>query len=342
MKKIILLVVLAASQLIIFAQTVNIHFKNGQIIEFPSDNVEFVDFSEKASNPSLTAGQAVDLGLSVYWASCNIGAEKPEDSGNYYAWGETAPKTKFTLSNYAYYNSDTQQFIEIGSNICGTQYDAATVNLGSDWRLPTKEEMKELIDNCTWEWVQLNGINGYRIIGKNNNSIFLPNYSTNRDFYYWTGTNCICLWGQSDYYNITSGGSYSYRGFSIRPVTTNPNAGSSATDHSKDHHVTEKISASFIGGAYSSINGTIQSGSQLSWRFSNKSSESVTLTGIQLINGSTNSESSNLLTESVNVLPGESKGYTTTVGIFGIQKPKIRFTYLYNQNSYTVEASMPD
>lgn len=353
MKKIFLSVVLATSQLVMFSQTVNIHFKNGQTIEYPSANVEYVDFSAKASDPTVTAGQAVDLGLSVYWASCNLGAEKPEDYGDYYAWGETKPKNRYKEEDYAYYDSNLYQIIDIGQNISGTEYDAATVNLGKEWRMPTVEEVKELINDCTWEWIQINNVNGYKVTGKNSNSIFLPaaglkvvyEAGRNKSLYYWTSStrnNNIAYYFRYLGGNIYIDSDNKYEGLVIRPVTNNPNAGGSPIDHSNDYFVTDKIAASFVGGAYSSINGTIQSGSQLSWRFINNSSESVTLIGIQLINGSTNSESNNLLTESVNVAPGETKGYTTTVGILGIQKPKIRFTYQYNQKNYTVEAAMPD
>jgi len=353
MKKIILSVVLATSQLVLFSQTVNIHFKNGQTIEYPSEKVEYVDFSAKVSDPTVTAGQAVDLGLSVYWASCNLGAEKPEDYGDYYAWGETKPKNRYKDEDYAYYNSSSCSFIDIGQDIGGTEYDATTVNLGKDWRMPTKDEVKELMNNCTWVWVQINNTNGYKVIGKNGNTIFLPasglkvvyEAGKNKHLTYWTSSSLNNSTANAFVYFGSEIGFFpydKYEGLVIRPVTTNSNAGGSPIDHSNDYLVIEKISASFIGGAYSSINGTIQSGSQLSWRFSNNSSESVTLIGIQLINGSTNSESTNLLTESVNVAPGETKGYTTTVGILGIQKPKIRFTYQYNQKNYTVEAAMPD
>lgn len=353
MKKPILLVVLATCQLVMFSQTVNIHFKNGQTIEYPSDKVEYVDFSAKASDPTVTAGQVVDLGLSVYWSSCNLGAEKPEDYGDYYAWGETKDKSRYTQASYTYYDSNTSQYINIADNISGTEYDAASVNLSNDWRMPTYEELNELLMSCTWEWTQINNRNGYKVIGKNGNSIFIPasgfiNQWGNAQSRNEKGGCCILSSNlcNIEYAWILMGKDiiayYRYLGYPIRPVTTNPNAGGAPIDHSNDYLVTEKISASFAGGAYSSINGMIQSGSQLSWCFSNNSSESVTLIGIQLIDGSINSESSNLLKESVNVASGETKGYTTTVGIAGIQKPKIRFEYRYNQKKYTVEAAMPD
>ena len=194
MKKVILSIISVAFAANLSAQTVNVHFKNGQTIIFPSSNVDYVDFSAKAPDPTVTAGQAVDLGLSVYWASCNLGAEKPEEYGEYYAWGETKPKNSYTEENYSYYDANTAQYINIGDDISGTQYDAATVNLGSDWRMPTKSEMQELVDKCTWEWTQVSGINGYKVTGSNGNSIFLPaagfngGIEKNKWLSYWTST----------------------------------------------------------------------------------------------------------------------------------------------------------
>ncbi len=334
------------------AQTVNVHFKNGQVINYNADNVDYVDFSAKAADPTVTAGEVVDLGLSVYWASCNLGASKPEEYGNYYAWGETSPKSDYTTDNYSYYNSSTTEYINIGSEISGTEYDAAHVNLGGDWRMPTKDEMQELKSKCTWKWIQISGINGYQVTGPSGKSIFLPaagrnGYADkNKDLYYWTGTSWdiaypFTLWGFSSSYYI-SDIKGKYWGHSIRPVTTNPNSSGGQTDHSQDHLVTDKISARFTGGAYSMINNTIQSGSQLNWQFVNKSTESVQLTGIQLINGTTGVVGNNILSENVTVVAGETKGYTITVGVGGVQKPSVRFTYRYNNANYTAEASMPE
>ena len=174
MKKSIFTTIFAAMQLVVVAQTVNVHFKNGQVINYNADNVDYVDFSAKAPDPTLTSGEVVDLGLSVYWASCNLGASKPEEYGNYYAWGETSPKSDYTTDNYSYYNSSTTEYINIGSEISGTEYDAAHVNLGGDWRMPTKDEMQELKSKCTWKWIQISGINGYQVTGPSGKSIFLP------------------------------------------------------------------------------------------------------------------------------------------------------------------------
>ena len=112
--------------------------------------------------------ERVDLGLSVLWATCNVGASSPSDYGNYYAWGET--KTK---SSYMADNSRTDEVIM--SDISGnTRYDAATANWGGGWRMPTKEEFEELLDKCNWQWTSQGGRKGYKVTGPNGNSIFLP------------------------------------------------------------------------------------------------------------------------------------------------------------------------
>lgn len=240
MKKYIFAIAFFVAQIAAVSQTVNVHFKNGQTIQYPSTKIDYVDFSEKASDPTVTAGAAVDLGLSIYWSSCNVGAEAPEEYGNYYAWGETSPKSNYTEKNYAYYDDNTKSYIDIGENICGTEYDAATVNLGSDWRMPTKEEIKELLDNCSWEWTQINGVNGYKVIAGNGNSIFLPaagwktvngTLSVNVKGNYLTGSNVSSVISDAYYLNFSSSlhwlsNSYRYCGYSIRPVTSNPNAAS--------------------------------------------------------------------------------------------------------------------
>lgn len=111
---------------------------------------------------------AVDLALSVKWATCNVGANAPEEYGNYYAWGEIQPKNNYTYENSVTYGKKME-------NIAGNpRYDAATANWGGGWRMPTRSEIKELLGNCTWKVTTQNGINGYRVTGPNGNSIFLP------------------------------------------------------------------------------------------------------------------------------------------------------------------------
>ena len=119
---------------------------------------------------SISGHEYVDLGLSVKWATCNVGAEKPEEYGNYYAWGETKTKGNYSESNSTTYNDDSYNY-DIGGNVSS---DAARANWGGSWRLPTQDEWQELIDGCEWEWTTLNGKSGYRVTSrKNGKSIFL-------------------------------------------------------------------------------------------------------------------------------------------------------------------------
>ena len=124
----------------------------------------------------------VDLGLSVKWATCNLGASSFEQPGNYYAWGETTGYTgeqieseERTFTSIEYDNNESKP----ASDFIGTldaEYDAATVAFGSNWRMPTSDECQELLDNTTQEWVtSYHGIDGYIIkSNKNSNTIFLP------------------------------------------------------------------------------------------------------------------------------------------------------------------------
>ena len=350
MKKTIISIVAAFAAITISAQTVNVHFKNGQTIEFPSSNVDFVDFSEKPSGPTLTAGQVVDLGLSVYWASCNLGAEKPEDYGDLFSWGETKSKTSFFQSTYSLFDYQSTNCIDIGDNICGTEYDAARALLGEDWRLPSKNELEELLNNCTWEWTQINNINGYRVQGNNGNSIFIPaagynplgvHISIGQWLGYWSGNSSgenrakvmMKLGGNPVFSTIER-----WCGLSIRPVTSNPNAGGDAIDHSQDYLVTDKVTASFTGGSIHSINGVIQSGSVLNVKFTNGSNEPVTLVGIQINDAANGNQGNNALDAEIEVAAGESKSYSITLGT-NVRTPVVCFTYRYNSKNYKAEAT---
>ena len=135
----------------------------------------------------------VDLGLSVKWATCNVGAKSPSDYGDYYAWGETATKETYTEENSKTYDNSSYNY-DIRGN---SSTDAARANWGGTWRLPTKAECDELINKCTWTWTTLGGHNGYRVTGPNGNSIFLPAagcrygtslYSAGEWGIYWSST----------------------------------------------------------------------------------------------------------------------------------------------------------
>ncbi len=142
----------------------------------------------------------VDLGLSVKWASCNLGASSPEEYGNYYAWAETKPRTgsswdykwnttPYYLSGSGNYNDDVKwrkYTGKDGKTVLDASDDAATVALGSPWRIPTFDEIKELYNKCKWTWTSMNGNNGFQVTGPNGNSIFLPaaGYRNGSGLYY--------------------------------------------------------------------------------------------------------------------------------------------------------------
>ena len=200
----------------------------------------------------------VDLGLpsGLKWAKCNLGASKPSDYGDYYAWGETAPKAEYTWATYKWMQAGKSgwQYITkytfadgqtggiwydsagafIGDNktVLDAADDAATANLGSPWRMPTKVEIAELITKCTWTWTTQDGVEGHQVDGPNGNAIFLPAAGCHKDSglsdagttgHYWSSSldSKDCTTARGDYF-ISSGGSsekyYRYYGLAVRPV----------------------------------------------------------------------------------------------------------------------------
>lgn len=164
-------------------------------------NVTIVAGENSDVNFTLKLIPMVDLGLSVQWATSNIGATTPEGYGNYYAWGETETKQDFTSQSYAfskrsrqesysaaygrvydlimskYCVSDKDEIID-GKDTLEEADDVAYVSLGKDWRMPTAAEWEELMDKCDWEWISFNGVNGYKVTsrkrGYTDRYIFLP------------------------------------------------------------------------------------------------------------------------------------------------------------------------
>ena len=141
----------------------------------------------------ITEGDAIDLGLSVYWASSNIVVHQQVYGQNYYAWGETSAKNDYTWNTYKFFNGSyfTKYYSGVDNKlIMDLTDDVANVVKGGNWRMPTKAEMEELLNNCTWEWVTYLGFPGYKVTGRNGNSIFLGTYG-------YLGQNTIELYGQS-------------------------------------------------------------------------------------------------------------------------------------------------
>lgn len=123
----------------------------------------------KPTTGTINGHEWVDLGLSVKWATMNVGAISTSDYGSYYAWGETTPKAFYSEENSRTYNKSLG---DISGNL---QYDAARANWGSPWRLPTKNEFQELLEKCEWQWTTQGGHSGYYVTSKiNNNSLFFP------------------------------------------------------------------------------------------------------------------------------------------------------------------------
>ncbi len=171
----------------------------------------------------------VDLMLpsGLKWATCNEGAGSPEEMGNYYAWGEITTKSEYTQQNSVTYDRPIATITADG------EYDVARANWGSTWRMPNKEDVIELIENCTWTWIMQNNVYGYKVEGANGNSIFLPavgyysdalHYSLGNSGNYWSGTsrecddeNAYCFYFDNTNYSI--GWTKRNLGFTVRPVS---------------------------------------------------------------------------------------------------------------------------
>ncbi|MBE6317649.1 MAG: hypothetical protein E7081_01585 [Bacteroidales bacterium] len=137
---------------------------------------DYILFSPKLTNEyGITLGAEVDLGLSVNWSGWDLGATSAMEYGVHFAWGELIPRIGgFDNDGYLHYNPNTYVQNFIGEEISGTDYDAARYHLGEGWRMPTKAEADELLQKCKWVYTVANNIPGYKVIGPNGNSIFLP------------------------------------------------------------------------------------------------------------------------------------------------------------------------
>ena len=198
-----------------------------------------------SKNDPYNGHEYVDLGLpsGIKWATCNVGATKPEEFGGYYAWGETEEKENYDFETYKWcrgsndnmtkYCTDSYYGRVDNKTILDPEDDVAHVKWGGTWRMPTFDEQKELLNKCTWTWTTLNGVNGYKVTGPNGNSIFLPaagyrygagahsrgsrggSWSSSLDSNYSDYAFCL---------SFSGGGRDWYRssrcyGFSVRPVS---------------------------------------------------------------------------------------------------------------------------
>ena len=203
------------------------------------------DDYETDNNKKEEGHEYVDLGLSVKWATCNVGASSPEDYGDYFAWGETtgynSGKTNFGWSTYKYgsgssiltkYCTDSSEGNVDSKTTLELSDDAAHANWGGNWRMPTIAEFAELQTKCTWTWTTQNGVKGRKVTGTNGNSIFLP-AAGYHDNAYFHGAGTYGLYWMTSLYNSSSiyayylsfdssffcrGGGDRIFGVSVRPV----------------------------------------------------------------------------------------------------------------------------
>ena len=148
--------------------------------------------------------RAIDLGLSIRWASCNIGATAPEENGDFYAWGDTLTRSSFTWGTYPYSGTTTNTMTKYCTRAANGTVDnrstliafddAAYIRWGETWRMPTKDEWNELFTQCTWKDTMYNDVPVWQVTGPNGNSIYLPkvgyknNSSVTAGCYYWSST----------------------------------------------------------------------------------------------------------------------------------------------------------
>ena len=180
---------------------------------------EVIIANEKVTKGTISDHDYVDLGLSVKWATCNVGANSPHEYGDYFAWSEVETKNYYSKNNYI--ETDT------------IYNDVASREWGKTWRTPTYSECMELVNKCRWEWTTENGVNGYKVTGLIGTSIFLPapgdydgeiKYHEGNDGYYWSSTphetisnHAYGISFKRTRHRVTS---YSkYLGKSVRPVT---------------------------------------------------------------------------------------------------------------------------
>ena len=196
-------------------------------------SVEAERYSSKHTSLKNSLAKAVDLGLSVKWADCNVGGSTYNPKGGLYGWADpTGEKRSQIVADYVEIVGGT--YVKTPNDIAGTKYDIATVRWGGNWRMPNKEQWKELIGKCQWQKCEFNHVWGYQVTGPNGNSIFLPftgirtgdYFYANTSGYYWTSEmangdrQCAhYYYFDSEMHNDTIGTrNYVYTGRAVRPV----------------------------------------------------------------------------------------------------------------------------
>lgn len=175
MKKSIILLIGIIVSLTVSAQNVmRVELNDGTIAKYPTADVKQITFEK-----DMTIGTPVDLGLpsGTLWADLNVGASKPGDPGNYYGWGETETHDSYSWETYALWDYDNDKWIAWEGDSLdfgNTDIDVARIKWGGQWRTPSHAQFQELADYCTWTLDEEDGMKGYKVAGKNGNSIFIP------------------------------------------------------------------------------------------------------------------------------------------------------------------------
>lgn len=281
-----------------------VYFHDGNTFFFSYNNVRNISTTESVDGyDNENDHKYVDLGLSVMWATCNIGASKPEENGGYFAWGETEEKITYSRETYKYYARDgwiTKYCIDSwaayghhpdAKTVLEPTDDVAHVKWGGSWRMPTDAEWSELLssDNCTWTWMTEGNTKGYKVESKSNgNSIFLPAAGCRDNFsqdigsngFYWSSSlyRSNNIWAWSVDFTSGYGRNYilRYYGQSVRPVC-----------HPIIHVTSvslDKTSLSLTEGVTSTLTATIAPSNatdkSVSWSSSNTSVATVSSTGV--------------------------------------------------------------
>lgn len=229
------------------AQGIMVYTKDGKFVTYSySDLDSIVTFDAEEEIPVVpfekgTVGTLVDLGLSVDWASWNVGASSEDGFGHYFAWADTTWKHSCTLANYMHFNDANKDGVlqdgemTILGDVSTSKLDIARVEWGGEWRMPTAAEISELIDSCEWTWTSVGDVQGWRV-ARNGKDIFLPaaGYRDGADVYeeneagnYMAGTLSADP-TMADIMRFTADtcacdSNYRYYGFVVRPVATKPN-----------------------------------------------------------------------------------------------------------------------
>lgn len=227
----------AAKHSIIIALAVLSGISCTNFVELDAPKDPPVDYSTSGSS---YGHDFVDLGLSVMWATCNVGASKPEDYGYYFAWGEVDPKADYSWDTYKYgssetsltkYNTDPSRGTVDNRTSLYLSDDSAQVNWGGTWRMPSAIEQQELVNDCKWSWKKRNGVYGYQVTSQlNGKSIFLPAAGYRDGSSLYDAESCGSYWSSEcrdeyakhviDFSSLGVGWGIRkrYYGYSVRPV----------------------------------------------------------------------------------------------------------------------------